>query len=85
MLFLSESLALCAIAGVIGLLIGFVAYELAIFAASKFVAKLGFAWVAEPVAIFISLVSIVVVGILSGLAPAIKAEKLQIAEALRSE
>lgn len=83
--FLSESLVICFIAGLAGLLMGFITYNLAIFAATKFIDKMQFEWVINFFAIFISLVSIVLVGLISGIFPAIKAEKLQVIEALRSE
>jgi len=83
--FLLESLILCLLAGLIGIIAGVAAYQGAIYGASKLIEKLDYEWVFEPAAIFLSLVSIVCVGLLSGLAPAIKAEKLQVVDALRSE
>lgn len=85
MQFLTESLVLCIVAGFIGLLAGFLAYHGAIAGASKFVNKLSFEWTIDGLALFISTISIFGVGILSGLFPALKAEKLQVVEALRSE
>jgi ABC-type lipoprotein release transport system permease subunit len=75
----------CGAAGLLGLLIGFVLYEAAIFGATKLVSKLQFEWVVDWAALGLSVVSIFVVGILSGLTPALKAEKLQVIESLRSE
>jgi ABC-type antimicrobial peptide transport system permease subunit len=49
------------------------------------VTKLNFEWVLEPSALVLSLVSIVVVGIASGIVPALKAERLNVIEALRTE
>ena len=83
--FLVESVLVCAVAGLIGIIIGFGGCHLAIWAATKFVNKLQFEWTINYVALAISLISIFAVGILSGLFPAIKAEKLQVIEALRSE
>lgn len=83
--FLFESIFLCTLAGTIGLLLGIAAYQGAIWGASQVMEKLNFEWVFDPVAILLSCVSILAVGILSGLAPALKAEKLQVVEALRSE
>lgn len=83
--FLTESVGLCLVAGMMGIAIGFAAYELIIFATSKIVPKLSFEWIWDPVAVGASLLSILVVGVLSGIVPAIKAERLQIIEALRSE
>jgi len=82
---LMESLGLCITAGILGILIGFGAYELMIYGATKFVPNLRFEWVFEPVAAALSLVSIIAVGVASGLVPALRAEKLQVIEALRSE
>lgn len=83
--FLLESLVMSAIAGLVGVLIGFISYELVIFIAAKLVNKMQFEWVFEPVPFLLALVSIVAVGIASGIVPALKAEKLQVIEALRSE
>jgi len=82
---LMESLVLCSVAGMIGIGAGFAATELMIFAATKFVPKLKFEWVFEPVAILTAVGSIVAVGMFSGLFPARRAERLQVIEALRAE
>jgi putative ABC transport system permease protein len=82
---LLESILLCAVAGVLGLVLGFALYQGAIFAATQFVPKLEFAWIVDWGALGVSLFSILAVGILSGLAPALRAERLQVIEALRSE
>lgn len=82
---LTESVFLCTAAGLIGVLLGFTSYELLIFGATYFVPQLKFEWVFEPLGILLSLLSIVAVGIGSGLVPALRAEKLQVIEALRSE
>ena len=68
-----------------GMILGFGTYHLAIFGATKFVSKLQFEWTFDWLAIALSIVSILVVGILSGFFPALKAEKLQVVEALRAE
>ena len=83
--FLLESVILCVVAGLIGMVLGFSAYEIMIYSASKFVPKLNFEWVFEPSAFVLSVVSIFAVGIASGMIPAVKAEKLEVIEALRSE
>lgn len=83
--FLLEAILICVLAGIIGMMIGFGCYELAIWIASKFTQKLQFQWVIDWTAVFISVVSIFIVGILSGLVPAFRAEKLQVVTALRSE
>jgi macrolide transport system ATP-binding/permease protein len=82
---LLESVLLCGLAGIFGLMIGFTCYELVIYIASKFVPSLEFQWRFDTSAFFIAFVSIAAVGIISGLAPALKAERLQILEALRSD
>jgi len=82
---LLESVVLCVVAGLVGVLIGFTSYELLIFAATKFVPNMKFEWVFDPLAAILSLLSIVVVGIGSGFVPALRAEKLQVIEALRTE
>lgn len=83
--FLLESLFLCLVAGLIGIVIGFASYESAIYAASKLTKTVTFSWIVETKAIIISFLSIIIVGFLSGLIPAIKAKKLQIAESLRRD
>jgi macrolide transport system ATP-binding/permease protein len=83
--FLVESVVLCAIAGLVGMALGFAAYEALIWGASKFVSKLHFEWVVMPGAVALSVLSIAVVGVASGLMPALKAERLEVIEALRSE
>lgn len=83
--YLVESVLICGIAGAMGLVIGFVLYQSAIYGATKLVSKLTFEWTVDYSALLLSVVSIFVVGVLSGLTPALKAEKLQVIEALRSE
>ena len=83
--FLIESMVVCALAGIIGLIFGFFGYHSAIWIATKFVSKLQFEWTIDWFAMILSVISILGVGILSGIFPAIKAEKLQVIEALRSE
>lgn len=83
--FLVESMIVCALAGLVGLILGFTGYHLAIWAATKFVNKLQFEWTIDWLALFLSLISIFLVGVISGIFPALKAEKLQVIEALRSE
>jgi len=83
--FLVESMIVCALAGLIGLLLGFTAYHLAIWASTKFVSKMQFEWTIDWLALLLSTLSIFAIGVLSGIFPALKAEKLQVIEALRSE
>ena len=83
--FLLESVTLCSIGGLTGVIFGFSIYELIIYAASKFTDKVQFEWILEPWAFAISAISIIAVGVGSGIIPAIKAEKLEVIDALRSE
>lgn len=82
---LAESMVLCVVAGVLGILLGFVAYQSLIFAAAKFIPNMQFVWIFDPVAAALSFFAILVVGVASGLVPALRAEKLQVIEALRTE
>lgn len=82
---LMESVWLCTVAGVIGLIMGFVAYEGLIFMASKVIRTVRFEWIVDPWAMLLSAGSIVLVGVISGLTPALRAERLEVIEALRSE
>ena len=82
---LLESIVICTAAGIIGTVIGFCAYELLIFGATRFVPSLKFEWVILPSAVIVSFFSIIFVGVLSGLVPALRAERLEIIEALRTE
>lgn len=83
--FLIESMVVCAMAGIIGLILGFFGYHAAIWISTKFVNKLQFEWTVDWIALSLSVISIIAVGVLSGIFPAIKAEELQVIEALRSE
>ncbi len=84
-LFFAEALFLCALAGLFGIVVGFIGYQSLIFLGSKLIPDLEFQWVVNPVALAVSFVAIVVTGVLSGLGPAVRAERLQVIEALRSE
>ncbi len=84
-LMLSESLLLCLSAGIIGLVGGFIAYEGLILGATKLIPDLEFEWVFQPLAFGLSFIAIIVTGVLSGLIPAMKAEKLDVMEAMRQE
>jgi macrolide transport system ATP-binding/permease protein len=83
--FLMESLLLCSTSGFVGLAVGFIAYQSAIYTASRLIEDLSFEWVINPWAILTSFIAILAVGILSGLIPALKAERLQVIDVLRSE
>lgn len=82
---LLESMLLCLLAGIIGLLIGFAAYQGIIYGAAKFVERLHFEWVFDIFAFTFAVTAIFAVGILSGFIPALRAERLEIIEALRHE
>lgn len=84
-LFFAESLFLCITAGLVGLAIGFLAYQGLIYAGSRFIENLRYEWVFNPWAFLIAFAAILLTGILSGLGPAVKAERLQVIEALRAE
>lgn len=83
--FLSEALILCLASGLIGVLLGLGGYHLVLFFVSKLFPKIEFLFLFNGFAIFFSFLCIVGVGILSGLIPAYRAEKLDVVEALRSE
>ncbi|MEM9243081.1 MAG: ATP-binding cassette domain-containing protein [Pseudomonadota bacterium] len=83
-LLLTESTLLCVIAGIAGLVIGFILYESIIYTASLFIHQLGFEWIFSPIAIVMSFISMIVIGIASGMVPAKKAAKLEIVSCLRS-
>lgn len=84
-LILIESIIICSIAGIVGFVIGFVSYQAVIYGATFFVKKLEFEWVFNFWAIALSIASTIVVGVLSGIIPAIQAEKMTPIQALRSE
>jgi macrolide transport system ATP-binding/permease protein len=83
--FLTEAILVCGIAGLLGIFLGFFACELLIYIASQVISTLEFAWIFNPVAWGVSVGSTLLVGVLSGLVPALRAEKLEVIEALRSE
>lgn len=82
---LCEGIAMCVLAGMAGLVLGFGCYEGLIYLASRLSDKVPFEWVFVPEAIVVSLVAIGIVGFISGLVPALKSKNLQIIDALRSE
>jgi macrolide transport system ATP-binding/permease protein len=83
--FLLEALLTCGIGGLLGLIFGMAGYHAILFGASKLVSKLEFTFLVDWMAVALSLSAILLVGVLSGLFPALKAERLQVIEALRSE
>ncbi len=82
---LLESLVLCGSAGIIGILVGIAGCAALLYVATQLIPDLQFEVVLDATAISISMGAIVAVGVLSGLAPAIKAERLAVIEALRAE
>lgn len=84
-LVLSESLTLCSLAGLLGIIAAFSFEHLVLYAASKVFPKIPFEWLLDPWALSISLISILGVGIGAGLYPALKVERQDVVQALRSE
>jgi len=84
-LFFAEALFLCGVAGVLGLLVGFVGYQTLLYFGSRLIPNLEYEWVVNPWALLVSFLAIAITGVLSGLGPALRAEKLQVIEALRAE
>ena len=84
-LMLGESVLLCTAAGLLGLVGGFAAYQGLVFAATKLIPKLQYEWVFEPMAFVLSFAAIFLTGLFSGLVPAMKAERLDVMEALRQD
>ena len=82
---LVESSILCGVAGAIGVAGGFAACGGLMYAATKLIPNIKFEWVFNEWALIVSVTAVVVTGVLSGIVPAFKAEKLQVIEALRSE
>ena len=83
--FLAESLLLCALAGLAGVACGVAGYESLLWLAAQLSPKVTFEWILNPWALLLATASIFVVGVGSGLAPALRAERLEVVEALRSE
>ncbi len=83
--FLIEAMILCGLAGMIGIVTGICGYHLVLFFASKLFPQVKFELVFNLSAILLAFLCIVAVGLLSGLIPALRAQKLQVVEALRSE
>lgn len=84
-LVIGESLTLCLTAGITGLLVALGGLHVVLYFTSLIFPKVAFEWVFDPLAIFVSLISILGVGVLSGLYPAIRVEKLDVVSALRSD
>ncbi len=81
-LFLQESLITCSVAGLVGIVFGFIVVHLIIWGASFILPNFLFVWIWDIPALIFSLLSMFLVGYLSGLIPAGRAEKLSPLEAL---
>ncbi|MBN8541515.1 MAG: ATP-binding cassette domain-containing protein [Deltaproteobacteria bacterium] len=84
-LVIGESLTLCLTAGFVGLVFALGGLHIVLYFTSLIFPKVPFEWVFDPLAIGISLIAILGVGILSGLYPALRVEKLDVVSALRSD
>lgn len=84
-LVLSESLTLCGIAGLLGIVAALVFEHGMLYLVSKIFKQVPFEWLWDPLAMIISLVSIIGVGIGSGLYPALKVERQDVVKALRTD
>jgi macrolide transport system ATP-binding/permease protein len=84
-LVIGESLTLCLTAGFVGLVFALGGLHVVLYFTSMIFPKVPFEWVFDPLAIGISLIAILGVGVLSGLYPALRVEKLDVVSALRSD
>lgn len=84
-LVLSESLTLCGIAGFLGIVAALVFEHGTLYLVSKIFKQVPFEWLWDPLAMIISLVSILAVGVGSGLYPALKVERQDVVKALRTD
>ncbi|WP_191092851.1 ABC transporter permease [Cysteiniphilum sp. SYW-8] len=80
--YLIEAILLCLSAGIIGFIFGVGSYELILYIASKFVQEIQFIWFISPFAVLLAFISVVSLGILSGLLPARKAAALDVVKCL---
>lgn len=78
-----ESLLLCVIAGVGGVVAAFGGFHLLLWVTSKFVSQVSFEWHFDGVSLVLSIVAIFVVAIASSIIPAKKAANLEIAHSLK--
>ena len=85
MQFLVEAVILCLIAGLAGVVFGVIGYHLMLYLASQLFPKIVFEWIFNFPAMILSVVCIFIVGVGSGIIPALRAQKLEVVEALRSE
>jgi macrolide transport system ATP-binding/permease protein len=82
---LFESGLLCSFAGFVGVFAGIGGCALVMYLVSQIMPKVQFEWLFNPFSVFISMILCVLTGVLSGLIPARKAEKMQIIQAMRVE
>lgn len=82
---IGESMALCGLAGLVGLVSSILLLHLVLYGVSLAFPQVKFVWTFDFLAISMSLISIVSVGIGSGLYPAVRAEQLDVVAALRAE
>lgn len=81
-IYLFESFLICTISGVVGLILGFSIYEIMLWIASGLVKSIQFEWIISPFSIALALVSVVIIGLLSGIVPARKASTLDVVKCL---
>jgi macrolide transport system ATP-binding/permease protein len=84
-LVLGESLTVCGLAGLIGMTVSLLVLHVALYLVSLAFPKIPFEWIVDPLAISVSLISILGVGFFSGLYPALRVEKLDVVSALRAD
>lgn len=84
-LVLTESLVLSILGGAIGLSSGFLIYHLLIYLGSHIIPNTKFEWIIDPWAVLIASLAMIITGVLSGLVPALKADRMQVIDALRRE
>ncbi len=82
---IGESMALCGLAGIVGLVSSMLLLHLVLYGVSLAFPDVKFVWTFDILAISMSLISILSVGIGSGLYPALRAEQLDVVAALRAE
>lgn len=84
-LVLSESLTLCGIAGLLGIAAALIFEHGMLYLASRIFRQVPFEFLWDPVAMIVSLLSIIGVGVGSGLYPALRVERQDVVKALRTD
>ncbi len=82
---LVEAVLLCSVAGAIGIIGGIGGYHGILYLSAKLFPQVQFEWVFSLSAILISTSCILLVGVASGVLPALRARRLEVVEALRNE